>query len=271
MLELYYYKNSVCSERVLMTLSEKEQRQWVSHHIDLFKGQQHRESYQKLNPKNQVPTLVHHGQVVRESSIICEYLDDLSAQNSLKPTDRIDMARMREWIKESDENGFQGVAALSFVAVFREKLLARTPRERDSMWRQQTDFGRTQRQKSCVEHGLESPYAVLALHIWEQIFRSMESNLADNRKWLIGDQFTLADINFAPLVARLEALQLLPLWIEHRPFCLDWWQRIKSRSSYSDAHVGPGVGEETAEYAREGLRIRKQVSQLLEQINNSAG
>ena len=149
MIEIYFYENSVCSERVLMALAEKGIGDWTGHHLDLFKGDQADPEYIKLNPKAQVPTLVHDGQVIRESSIICDYLDDLYPENPLKPAGAVECARMREWIKEADEAGFQGVGSLSFTAVFREKLSNKTEDERDKLWAAHTDLSRTYRQKSC--------------------------------------------------------------------------------------------------------------------------
>ena len=90
MLELYYYENSVRAERVLMTLQEKGIGDWVPHRLLQFEGEHFRADYLKLNPTGVVPTLVHDGKVSRESAVICDYLDDLSAD----PADR---ARTREW------------------------------------------------------------------------------------------------------------------------------------------------------------------------------
>ena len=105
MIELYYYRDSVCSERVLMTLAEKGIHDWEPHHIDLFKGEQADPAYVKLNPKAQVPTLVHDGQIIRESSIICGYLDELYPDPSLKPVGLAQRAQMQEWIKDADDGG----------------------------------------------------------------------------------------------------------------------------------------------------------------------
>jgi ganglioside-induced differentiation-associated protein 1 len=85
MLEVYYYENSICAERVLMTLREKDIRDWVPHHLHLFKGEHFTPEYLRLNPKGVVPTLVHDGEIVRESAIICDYLDDIYTANPLKP------------------------------------------------------------------------------------------------------------------------------------------------------------------------------------------
>jgi len=266
-LELYFYENSVCSERVLMTLVEKGIDDWVGHHLDLFKGEEANPKYLKLNPKGQVPTLVHDGQAVRESSIICDYLDDIYPAIPLKPVSVIERAHMREWVKEADEAGFQGVASLSFAAVFREKLSRKTEDERDKLWAEQTDLLRTYRQKSCFNEGLESPYAIIALAAWDDIFVALEKALCDQRNWIMGDQFTLADLNFAPLIARLEAIRFLDLWLDHRPNSADWWRRLKTRTSFADANVGPGDNDEQEDFAREGSKIFDQARWILQGVS----
>jgi len=254
MLELYYYENSICAERALMTLAEKEVNDWVPHHIDLFKREQFTPAYLKLNPKAQVPTLVHHGEVIRESAIICDYLDDLRAAHPLKPKDRIKIAQMQEWICEADAGGFQGVASLSFVAVFRAKLMAMSEADRNAYWAGQTDVERTLRQQSCVFEGLDSPYAIRAIAAWERIFGKIESTLEDGRPWLMGNAFTLAEVNLAPFIARIEGLSMLPVWLDERPHASAWWQRVKARPSYAQARVGPSA-DEAKTYAAEGAKV----------------
>jgi glutathione S-transferase len=254
MIELYYFRNSVCSERVLMTLSEKGVTDWTPHHIDLFKHEQNDPAYLQLNPKAQVPTLVHDGHVIRESSNICNYIDDIFPGHPLQPENPLVRARMREWIKEADEAGFQGVAALSFATVFRGKVIGMNDNEREAMWSDQTDLSRRFRQRSCVNDGLVSPYSIIALTAWDSIFDGLEAELSDARTWILGETFSLADLNMAPLIARLEAMQLLDIWLDGKKFVPAWWQRIKSRNSYRAAGVGPSVGDELDEYTREGSR-----------------
>ena len=266
MIELYFYRNSVCSQRVLMALAEKRIDDWTGHHVDLFRGEQANPDYIALNPKAQVPTLVHDGQVIRESSIICDYLDDLVPENPLKPTGRANRARMREWIKEADEAGFQGVGALSFTAVFREKLTKKTEDERNRLWAEQTDLSRTYRQKSCFVDGLQSPYAIIALAAWERIFASMELLFEDDRLWILGDRFSLADLNFAPLIARLEAMEFLDLWLAQRTKTANWWERVRDRPSFSEASVGVGSEEEREEYASAGRKVVSQARRILDSL-----
>ena len=62
---LHHFNNSVCSEKVRMVLNEKS-LSWESREVDLFKGEQFRPEYLRLNPKAVVPTLVHDDKVLTE-------------------------------------------------------------------------------------------------------------------------------------------------------------------------------------------------------------
>jgi len=72
--ELYHFWSSVCSVRCRMALEEKGVP-WTSRYIDLFKFEQMEPGYLAINPDGLVPTLVHDGAPVRESTVINEYID----------------------------------------------------------------------------------------------------------------------------------------------------------------------------------------------------
>ena len=160
---------------------------------------------------------------------------------------------MREWIKEADETGFEGVASLSFVIVFRTKLLAMSDADREAYWAGQTVLERTMRQQSCVFEGFDSPYAQRAIAAWERMFAKLDKTIAAGGPWIMGDQFTLADLNFAPFVARLDGLKLVEPWLDERPHARAWWQAVKARPSFSAARVGPS-GEESETMGAEGAK-----------------
>lgn len=254
MLEVYYYDDSICAEKVLMTLAEKGVDDWVRHHIHLFEHEQFDPEYVKINPKAQVPTIIHNGKIIRESSIICDYLDDLYPDPAMKPSDRAEIAQMREWVKEVDEFAFEAVASLSFTAVFRDRLLAMSDQDRAEYWAGQTLLDRTIRQQSCVHEGVNSPYAIRALVAWERLFEKIEETLADGRSWLMGDLFSLAEINFAPMLARVGSMEILGLWLDERPLTSAWWRRIQDRPSFTNGNVG-APAEEKELYAKGGARI----------------
>lgn len=265
MLELYYYENSICAERVLMTLAEKGICDWVPHHLNLFQGDHFSAAYLKLNPKGVVPTLVHDGQVIRESAIICDYLDDLSSNAPLKPASAALRARTREWVKDGDDYVFEAVGSLSFASVFRARMLGMSAEQRAEHWRKQKVLDRALRQVSCVEMGLDSPYVTRAIASWDRTWRYIEEALSDRRSWLMGEQFTLADLCYAPFIARVAGLQILDVWLTDRPHSRAWWQRLSERPGFRAADVGPSVAEREI-YAQEGRKIASGVADRLERI-----
>jgi len=265
MLELYYYENSICAERVLMTLREKAITDWIPRHLLLFKGEHFTPEYLKLNPKGVVPTLVHDGHVIRESAIICDYLDDLTSGLPLKPSSAVGRAQMREWIKDGDDYIFESVGSLSFASVFRARMLEMSAEQRSLHWRNQRVLDRVMRQVSCVELGVESPYVLRAIASWDRTWEHIEQALADGRPWLMGDQFTLADLCFAPFVARVDGLKLLDLWLDGKANARAWWRRLSERPSFVAADVGPSK-DERAIYEREGRKIAFGVAEKLRGI-----
>ena len=94
MITLYDFGNSVCCQKVRITLREKG-LDWEATRVDLFKAEQYDPKYLKLNPKGLVPTLVHDGNAIAESTLICEYIDDAFPDPPLKPADPAARARMR--------------------------------------------------------------------------------------------------------------------------------------------------------------------------------
>ena len=65
MLTLYDFGNSVCCQKVRITLKAKRLA-WEAVRVDLFRSEQYDPAYLKLNPKGVVPTLVHDGRPVIE-------------------------------------------------------------------------------------------------------------------------------------------------------------------------------------------------------------
>ncbi len=263
MLELYYLEqaSSICSNRVLMTLAEKGITDWVTHKLSLMNGDQFAPEYQKLNPKSQVPTLVHDGQVIRESSIICRYVDGLREHPALIPADPAERAHLDEWIKDCDESGYQATASINFVTVFR---LAAPLEKMEARWKQVTDIERIHRQQSCIRDGLDSPYVLRAIGAWERIFAKAEKTLADGRPWIMGDELSLVETTHAPFIKVLDMLRLLPLWLDGRPHLRVWWERVSRRPSYRGLEEYEGQGEDDeAPHAVAGRQVADQFKDIL--------
>ncbi len=185
---LYDFGNSVCCQKVRITLVEKGLT-WEARRVDLFKTEQYDPAYLKLNPKGVVPTLVHDGTPVIELTLICEYLDETFPDPPLMPKDPAERARMRVWSKFVDEGLFDGATELSFSAMFRERMRNMTPELREKRFRNVGDPRRTDRFKSTYEHGVQSPFVLHAIAAYERAFKYLEETLAERGgPWILGKQ-----------------------------------------------------------------------------------
>ena len=266
MLELYDFANSICAQKVRLTLFEKG-LDCQKHDVNLFVSAQYDPAYLKLNPKGYVPTLVHDGKAIRESNLICEYLNDVFPDPPLAPADAAERASMRLWGKAVDEGLFEGAGVLSFSAMFRERMKQQTEEQREQRYRNVGDPARRDRYKSTFEDGIESPYVFRGIAAYEIAFKTMDEALAGGAEWLASDMFSLAEINLAPMVARLDYLTLLDVWLADRPAVTAWWQRIQNRPSYR-AEITNGLSHEEVEEMRvSGAPIKGRVGQLLDQYH----
>ncbi|MBM3528509.1 MAG: glutathione S-transferase family protein [Alphaproteobacteria bacterium] len=228
---LYDFGNSVCCQKVRIALTEKG-LSWEPRRVDLFKSEQYDPEYLKLNPKGVVPTLVHGGVPIIESTLICEYVDETFPDPPLMPKDAAARTRMRLWSKFVDEGLHDGVTELSFSAMFRERMRAMTPEMRAKRFANVGDPRRTDRFKSTYEYGVHSPYVLHGIAAYERAFKLMEQTLSEGGPWLLGERPTLADINLMPYAARLHNLGLLGCWTEGRPNVERWWERVAAWPSF---------------------------------------
>ena len=234
MLTLYHYWSSVCSQKVRFCLAEKG-LEWQGRHIDLFTFDHWQPDYVALNPKAVVPTLDHDGNVLIESNVIVEYLNDTFRDPPLSPTDALNKAHMRLWLYDSEAIAHANVNTASHnprhaprLARFsREELIETASRHpnRDVRIRM---VRRAKQGVSAEEE--DTAYANLA-----DLLDRMEVTLAE-RPWLLGAKFSIADIALAPYVNRIEVLKRPELIAASaRPRVADWWQRIQARPGFQEA------------------------------------
>jgi glutathione S-transferase len=261
MLKLYTYHNSICTQKALITLDEKG-LPFETQYVDLFKNEQFQPWYLAVNPKGVVPALDHDGRIVTESTLICEYLDEIFPDPPLVPADPHARTLMRQWSKRVDEYLFDATRELSFSAMFREKMRNMTAEEREGRYRNTGDPIKRARLMSTYELGAESPYVFQGVGAFELAFKAMERDLADlGGSFLLGADMTLADINMIPFVARLHFLNILDLWLPERPLVQGWFDRMREMPSFKRnivERLTPGDYDSMHKF---GTRIREQVRQ----------
>jgi glutathione S-transferase len=262
MLTLYDFGNSVCCQKVRITMRAKG-LDWEAVRVDLFRAEQYDPKYLKLNPKGVVPTLVHDGKPVIESTLICEYLDETFPDPPLMPSDPWRRTRMRLWSKMVDEGLFDGVTELSFSAMFRERMRTMPEEIRERRFRNIGDPRRRDRFMSTYEHGVRSPYVLHGVAAYERAFRLLEETLSEGGPWIVGERPTLADINLMPFAARLDYLGLLDLWTSNRPHVQAWWSLARAWPHFKAGLEDLISDAEFAEMRGHGPKIRDGVAELI--------
>jgi glutathione S-transferase len=189
----------------------------------------------KLNPKHVVPTLVHDGQVLVESSLIIAYLDEAFPEPPLRPADARGRYAVARWIKRVDDELHPAAPVVTF-ALGPRKLLLEQPKEvREANLAAIPDPAARARRRSVIEHGVAAPEFAGALGVFLDTLDAMEAELT-GRRWLSGDRFGLADATLLPYVLRLEHLAMDPLIDSAaRPRVADWLARVKALPSYASA------------------------------------
>lgn len=243
MIELYHFGFSTCSQKVRLVLAEKG-LEFESHEVNLMTGEQHAPEYVKLNPKHVVPTLVHDGRVLVESSLIIKYLDDAFPDPALRPGDAVGRYRIDSWLKHIDEALHPAAPTVTFAIGPRRALLEQPAEVREANLAGIPDPVARATRRSVLEHGVKAPGFEGAFRVFLGTLDRMEAELAAG-PWLSGPRFGLVDASLLPYVLRLEHLAMDPLLAPAaRPRLADWLTRVKGLPSYAvavDAWIVPAA------------------------------
>jgi glutathione S-transferase len=230
-LELYHNINSVCAQKVRVALKEKSQV--AKEHLLTLQGDQNDPAYMKLNPNGVVPTLVHEGNVITESSLILYYIDEAFPDPPLMPKVAAARHRVRLYNKLIDEYMHNACTIITFATAFRPRFL-KMQREQ---WLAEINKAplkrRAEYKRSVIEHGLDSEFVIDALGQHQKMISWMADDLKHS-SYLAGDNFSNADCAVIPYILRLELLKLGAMW-QKEPAIADWWHRVRERNSVKSA------------------------------------
>lgn len=197
---LYHLWLSPFSRKVRVTLKEKH----LDFELKVEKVWERRPEFLALNPAGTVPVLVdENGAVVADSGVICEYLDEAYPERGLIGDDLAARAEVRRLVAWFDQK---------FAREVTDNLLGEKMMKRF--------LGLGQPNSAAIRAG----YANMKYHL------EYLGYLAERRKYLAGDHFSLADIAAATQLSSLDYLGDVA-WDDH-PHAKEWYVRIKSRPSF---------------------------------------
>jgi glutathione S-transferase len=265
MIDLYHHGSSVCAAKVRFALGEKGLA-WHGHYLDILRGDQFAPAYLKLNSKAVVPTLVHDGRVIVESTVINEYLDEVLPEVPLKSRDPQARAAMRVWTKAVDEEIHPACAEVTFSSCHRH-IIKRLPQKEYDNFLASTPLQSVtprwhERKKEIVTQGFDAPGLAEKYRLYESYLGKMEKALA-HQAWLAGDTFSLADVAMTPYVNRLDMMGMAEMWTRSRPLVTDWFSRIRSRPAFKPALLDWCPPDLTADLLTFGRQSWRSVERML--------
>lgn len=234
MIELYQFWDSPCCMKVRMVLAEKG-LDWELRPVTTYKFDHYQPAYQVLNPHSLVPTLVHDGRAIIQSSNIAEYLDDAFPDPPLKPADPGRRAEMREWMKEEEEFLFRLIVTLSFNTMMKMRAAAYGMDQLREWSQRHPDQARAQDYLERVSSPADAGAVAAADKKLRWHMERLETQLIHSGgPWVCGDGFSLADICLAGIVDRMEYLDRENLFAG-LPAVIDWVAALRRRPSYQTA------------------------------------
>lgn len=198
---LYHYILCPFSRKIRLLLAEKK----LDFEMEAEKFWEKREAFLYMNPAGQVPVFIDlNGSVVADSYAISEYLEETYPEKPLlwgTALQKAEIRRLTAWFDDKFSH------EISLPLIF-EKTLRRYMRDAGP-----TNSAAIRQAKSVIHFHLQ-----------------YISWLVDRRKWLAGDDLSLADLTAAAHFSVIDYLGDVP-WEEYEP-AKEWYMRLKSRPSF---------------------------------------
>jgi glutathione S-transferase len=245
--KLYNAPQSTCSQRVRFVLNSKK-LPFDEVKLNLLAGDQLKPDYLKLNPNGVVPTLDHDGQIVIDSTVITEYLDEIEPDQSFTPEDPVARARMRALMHFIDEMpaaavrvptfnlaflpNFQKMSRVDFVAMAESKPLRK-------------EFMMTMGQTGFPKAEMDAALARLR-RAYERMDAEIEKS---GGPWLLGKDISLADVAVMPALVRMDDLGM-PDW-QDLPRVVTWFENIRAQPAFQPTYYHGSLLSERFPHLRE--------------------
>lgn len=207
---LYHLALSPFCRKVRIVLAEKK----IEFDLRIENTWERRHEFMALNPACEVPVLVEpDGTAISGSDVICEFLEETSPDIALigsHPLQRAEVRRIANWF---DDKFAREVSRPLIDEKVKKRLLAIG----------EPDSGAIRAALANIHHHLD--YITF---------------LIERRRWLAGEDLSLADVAAAAHLSAVDYLGDVP-WAAHEA-AKEWYARIKSRPSFrpllSDAIAG---------------------------------
>jgi len=246
---LYNAPQSTCSQRVRFVLNAKS-LPFSEVKLNLLEGDQLKPDYLKLNPNGVVPTLDHDGNIVIDSSVIIEYLDEVAPEaENFTPRDPVVRARMRALMRFIDEMPAAAIRVPTFNLAFLPHFAAMSEEEFKAFADSKPlrkEFMLAMGRKGFPESEMKAALDRLA----RTLDRMNEEIAKSGGPWLMGKKPTLADVAVMPAIVRMADLGLDTMWAD-KPAIARWLELIRAHKAYAPTYYFGSLLTERFPYLKE--------------------
>jgi glutathione S-transferase len=247
--KLYNAPQSTCSQRVRFVLNAKK-LPFDEVKLDLLAGDQLKPDYLKLNPNGVVPTLDHDGEIVIDSSVIIEYLDEVAPQpEKFTPEKPAERATMRALMRFIDEMPAAAVRVPTFNLAFLPRFQAMSEEQFLAFAESKPlrkEFMLAMGRKGFPEREMNAALDRLA----RTLVRMEEAIAQSGGPWLMGEKPTLADIAVMPAIVRMADLGLDRMWTD-KPAIARWYEAIRAHPAFKPTYYFGSLLTERFPHLRE--------------------
>ena len=234
---LYNAPQSTCSQRVRFVLNAKGMP-FDEVRLDLLAGDQLKPDYLAMNPNGVVPTLVHDGAVVIDSTVITEYLDEIAPEPAhFTPEDAVLRARMRALMHFIDEMPAAAVRVPTFNLAFLPRFAKMS--EDEFVAFAESKPLRKEFMMAMGRTGFPESEMQAALARLRRTYERMDAEIEKSGgPWLLGKDISLADVAVMPAMVRMADLGLDSQWAD-LPRVQTWYDNIQAHAAFKPTYY-PG-------------------------------
>jgi glutathione S-transferase len=234
--KLYNAPQSTCSQRVRFVLNAKR-LPFEEVRLNLLEGDQLKPEYLKLNPNGVVPTLDHDGNIVIDSNVITEYLDEVAPEQSFTPEDPVRRARMRALMHFIDEMPAAAVRVPTFNLAFLPRF-AKMSDEEFAAFAESKPL-RKEFMLAMGRTGFPQAEMDAAMNRLRRTYERMDTEIEKSGgPWLLGKDISLADVAVMPAMVRMADLGREGDWAD-LPRVVKWYELIRAQEAFTPTYY-PG-------------------------------
>lgn len=234
-MQLYHHPYSLNSQKVRLALEERG-IDYTSYHVNPITAKNMDSSFFKMNPSAKLPVFQNGSHVIFDTIEIIQYIERIAVVSSgtddIMPSSRevIEwMHKIQEWNPKiftlahiPEKHRLTVTRFIRRVVIAR---MAETPEMAAAYHLKLREAYETEdklKNKTVVRQSTE--------HL-VRLLDEIESKLGET-SFLAGEEFTMADAAFIPVLARLELLKLTDEYIRSRSHIAEYWMLVQQRPSY---------------------------------------